>query len=84
MQMAGPIMVYRAGGVRASVFHNELERDGKPVSVPNVRIQRSYKGQDDEWKTTDSFHINDLPKVALVASKAYEFLALTEAESSGE
>ncbi len=79
--MAGPIMVYRAGGVRASVFQNEIQRDGQTVSVPNVRIQRSYKADDTEWKTTDSFRINDLPKVALVASKAYEFLALTEAEA---
>ena len=79
--MAGPIMVYRAGGVRASVLQNEIQRDGQAVSVPHVRIQRSYKADDTEWKTTDSFRINDLPKVALVASKAYEFLALTEAEA---
>ena len=82
--MAGPIMVYRAGGVRASIFQNEVERNGQSTPVPSVRIQRSYKASDNEWKTTDSFRINDLPKVALVASKAYEFLALTEAEALGE
>lgn len=85
--MAGPIMVYRAGGIRASIFENTVETHGTDVhtklSTPSVKIQRCYKANG-EWKTTDSFRVNDLPKVALVAQKAYEFLALTEPETGCE
>ena len=65
-------MVYRAGGVRAKIYHDD--------SVANVQIERSFKNSDGEYQATDTFRINDLPRVVLVAQKAYEFLALTEAE----
>jgi len=46
-----------------------------PIPVLNV-IERNYRDKDDKWKSTSSFKINDLPKVILVANKAYEFLSI--------
>lgn len=71
-----PMTSFRAGGVKATVWENEIKtKDGKTIDVYSVNIDRSYK-DGDEWKTTNSFKLNDLPKVQLVASKAYEYLAL--------
>lgn len=71
-----PMTTFRAGGVKATVWENEIKtKDGKTIDVYSVNIDRSYK-DGDEWKTTSSFKLNDLPKVQLVAAKAYEYLAL--------
>ena len=71
-----PMETFRAGGVKATVWENALKtKDGKTIDVFSINIDRSYK-DGEEWKTTSSFKLNDLPKVELVARKAYEYLAL--------
>ena len=80
--MAKPIKKFRAGAIDASVWKNQVERDGKEFDAYNFSIERSCTDKDGKWKTTSSFKINDLPKVALVANKAYEFLSM-KADSNG-
>jgi hypothetical protein len=45
-----------------------------------VTINKAYK-EEDEWKHTNSFNIEDLPKVALVANEAYKFIRLKSTDS---
>ena len=71
--MTQPIKVIRNGCCSASIFENEIQRNGKTMTVTKVTVNKSYKdGQD--WKTTNSFEINDLPKLFFVACKAYDHL----------
>ena len=46
----------------------------------NLRIE--YKDKDGEFKHTDSFRDNDLPKLVLVAQRAYEYLTMKEEEEA--
>ena len=78
--MTKPVKVVRAGGVRAAVWENTVNRDGKEIPVFSVQIDRTYK-DGDQFKQTSRFNLQDLPKVALVAGKAYEFLTLKDQES---
>ena len=56
---------------RDTVTRNDVE-----VVVHNVQIDRTYK-DGDEFKRTNSFDAaRDLPRVELVARKAFEFVAL--------
>jgi hypothetical protein len=75
--MAQPEKRFRCGACEASVFENELKRNGQPVKVKKVAIQKRYK-DDEGWKSTHSLDINDIPKMTLALSKAYEYLALAE------
>ena len=74
--MAQPEKRFRCGGCEAAVFENEINRDGKKVTVKKVAFQKRYKSPSGEWKTTYSLDINDLPKAILILSKAFEFLAI--------
>ena len=72
-----PIAKFSAGGMQAAVWENE-GKDGSMYGT--VTMDKRYKSGE-EWKSTKSLRVNDLPKAILVLQKAYEFLALKEAES---
>ena len=76
--MAQPEKRFKAGSCEAAVFENEITRNGDTVRVKKVAIQKRYKAQDDTWKSTYSLDVNDIPKMMLALSKAYEYLVVRE------
>ncbi len=73
---SAPIAKFSAGGITAAIWEN----DGKEgASYNTVTMDKRYKSGD-EWKSTKSMRLNDLPKAVLVLQKAYEFLALKGAD----
>lgn len=74
-QVRQPAAKFRAGGVTATVWRNSITREGREVEVFSISVDRAFK-QGDEFRHTSSFGANDLPKVQLVVSKAYEFVTL--------
>lgn len=72
-----PEKKFRAGAVSATIWKNTGKKDGDEFEYRTVSIDRNYKDGDD-WKTTNSFRVNDLPKLANVANKAYDFLVAKE------
>jgi hypothetical protein len=82
-----PEKKFRAGAIAATIWANQKEVDGKQTVFKTVSFERSYKDKHDEWQTTNSLRISDLPRAVLVLSKAYEYLALSgdgnEEESYG-
>ena len=75
--MTKPEKTFRQGSCSASVFVNELNKDGRKMQMKSVVLQRSYKAGD-EWKNTNSYTANDLPKLVLVATKAFDYLTSKE------
>jgi hypothetical protein len=69
---------FRAGTVSASIWRKEVEQNGRTVVQHSIRIQKRYRDKDGNWKDTDYFFANDLPRLVLVAQKAFELVALTE------
>ena len=73
-----PEKKFRAGAVSATVWKNTgKDKDGKDVEFRTVSVERVYK-DGDEFKNTSTMRVNDLPKLALVAAKAYEYLVLKD------
>ncbi len=70
-----PAKTFRVGGVTASIWINDVDKDGVQVKLPSIRITRTYRDADG-FKETSRFGVSDLPKLRLVAAKAYEFLSL--------
>jgi len=75
-----PEKKFRAGLVTATIWKNEgKNKQGDPTTFRTVAIERSYTDKNNEWKTTSSFSVQDLPKVTLVASRAYEYIVMRKA-----
>ncbi|RJQ17601.1 hypothetical protein C4573_01325 [Candidatus Woesearchaeota archaeon] len=79
-----PEKTFRASPVSATIWTNEFERDGKQSTYQTVVVERSYKDKNNAWQKTSTFRIADLPKVALVVTKAYEYLALSDTDTIEE
>jgi hypothetical protein len=74
-----PEKKFRAGAISATVWKNETKsKTGEDIAYYTVSIERSYKDKNDQWQTTQSFRVNDLPRLALVVNKAYEYLNLKD------
>lgn len=82
-----PERKFRAGAIAATVWKNQgSDRQGKSVEYRTVSFERSYMDKEGKWKTTSSLRVNDLPRAAVVLTKAYEYLVLRDnaAETSEE
>lgn len=77
-----PEQKFRVGNISATVWNNEAKRDGKISQFKTVSFERNYKDKDDEWQTSNSLAVGDLPKAMVVLGKAYEFLALKQIEKA--
>lgn len=76
-----PTKRFRAGPVSVSIWENEIARDDATMIRYTVRFSNRYKDKNSgEWKETAYYHPPDLPKLILVAQKAFEFTSLHESE----
>ena len=72
--MAKPEKVFKMGAVRASVFRNTIEKDGRTIQLPKVVIEVRYKDKTGQWNGTNSLSVNDLPKAIVALEKAFEYV----------
>ena len=79
-----PIKDFRAGNIQASVWRNEVHKDGETVVRHSVRIQKQYRKEDGDYENTDYYFPNDLPKLILVAQDAFRFITLKESKDVEE
>jgi hypothetical protein len=74
-----PEKVFRIGLVSASIFANEVGNDDKQRTIRSVSLQRRYL-DGDEWKSSTSFGLAELPTVATVVRLATDDIASKEAD----
>lgn len=79
-----PIKDFRSSNIQASVWRNEVEKDGKTEVRLSVRIQKHFRKDGGDYKETNYYFRDDIPKLILVAQKAYEYLALVESKEAEE
>ena len=73
-----PEKVFQHGGVKASIFTNEYEKDGESFTNNSISLQRVYRDKEGMFKTTTSLKVNDLPKAILVLQKAFDYLTIKQ------
>ena len=73
--MSKPEKVFKIGAVRASIFRNTIERQGKQVPLPKVILEVRYLDKSGQWKGTNSLSLNEVPKAVLALQKAFEYLS---------
>ena len=80
--MSRPEKKFKCGPISASIWAEDKTVESGVVKFYSVNITKAYKDAD-EWKHTNSFNIEDLPKVALVANEAYKYIRLKSTNSDG-
>ena len=80
--MSAPEKVFRIGFVSASIFVNEIKVDGGNKNIRNVNLQRRYK-DGDEWKSSSSLGLGDLPQAIAVLNLALNHVVEKEADVKG-
>lgn len=79
-----PMKEFRAGTVVVAIWAESTPVNGRAVPQYSIRVQKRYRDdKDGQWKTTTYFRPDELPKLGLVVSRAYEFLTLRETEEVG-
>ena len=74
-----PIKTFKAGAVSAAIWQNTGQNSqGEEYIYHDVKVCRNYTTDGKNWQSTDTYRLNDLPKVALVTAKAYEYLAMMD------
>jgi len=72
--MSKPEIVFKIGAVRAAVFRNTIEKDGKQVPLPKVVLEVRYRDKAGTWRGTNSLSLNDIPKAILALQQAFQYL----------
>ena len=77
--MNKPIKRFNCGTITASVWSNNKIVNQDMVDIHSIKINKAYK-DGDEWKHTHSLSVEDLLKVAIVATEVYKYLRLRISE----
>ncbi len=79
-----PEKKFRAGAISATVWLNQgqSKKTGEAVNYRTISLQRGYKDKNDQWQNTGTMRVNDLPRAALMLTKAYEYLVMKQQEST--
>lgn len=72
-----PKMKVRAGQIVATVWTNQIKKGTETFEYETVKIEKTYKDKE-EWKTTNSFKLDELPKVQLVLTQILQKLQIKE------
>ena len=81
--MSTPQKTFRCGRIAASVWLNPQVVNKAMVNMPSIKITKAYKKQpqDAEYAYTNSFNIEDLPAVALLAQEVYRHFRLRTSDN---
>ncbi len=69
-----PEIVIRVGAVRACVFCNWIEREGRLFPFRKVLLEVRYRDKTGRWKSTRTLGTNDIPKAITALTKVYEYI----------
>ena len=68
-----PVAKFKAGQVASAVWENQMNINGKSVTVLKATVQRRYKDNSTgEWKSSGSFGRNEIPLAIFCLQKALE------------
>jgi len=78
-----PIKEFRAGTIVATIWADATPSNGRTAPSYGIRVQKRYRDdRDGQWKTTSYLRPDELPKLALVVSRAYEFIVLRASDEA--
>lgn len=78
-----PEKSFRAGGVSSAVWRHDRQQDGRTVTNYSATFsKRFFDKTTQQWRDSDTFFPEDLPRLILVSQKAYEYIVLREQDNT--
>ena len=78
-----PVAKFKAGQLSCAVWENQMNINGKTVTVLKATIQRRYKDKNSgEWKSSGSFGRNESPLAIFCLQKALEEIIAMQNQAS--
>ena len=74
--MTKPLKEYSAGACKATIWQNEIEKNGNTFGVHTIKLARRYKDKDGNWKETSNYNKKDLADIVVLSMQALQFLSL--------
>lgn len=79
-----PIKSFRAGKVEASIWKNEIDKDGQRFLRYSIRIQKRFRKDDGSYEDTNYYFPEELPRLLVCVQRAFEYVAVTESQDSDD
>ena len=80
-----PIKEFRVRNLSLAIWQNEGTRDGRPVTLHSITLNKRYRDQEtDQWKDSSSFFPDDLPRLRLLLDRAYEHILLRDTSPASD
>lgn len=77
--MSGPVKKFWAGSMSCALWDNKATVNGRTVSMLKATIDRRYKDNDGNWKSSNSLGRRDIPDA--ISGLVNAFVAMTEERS---
>lgn len=81
MVVKNPVKVFTCGSIKVAVWSDAKVVSGTMVELHSIKIDKSYK-DGEVWKNTNTFHMEDLPKVAALALEVYKCFRIRTSENN--
>lgn len=76
-----PVETLRFGSVSLSIFENESNRDGQTNRYLRAKVDKRYRdNQSGEWKSTNSYSVEDLLLLRSLIDRGVEFMLAKSTE----
>ena len=79
-----PVKEFRRGAIKVSIWKNETDDNGRTVVRYSVKLNKRFHRKDGDWQDTDYYFPEDLPVLAKLIDKAFEFACDIQASSPSE
>ena len=79
-----PLARFRAGSASAAIWENVIERFGQQRKILNASIERRFKDDAGEWKSSKSFGRNDIPLAIWCLHQCFDEIIRRENDRSDD
>jgi hypothetical protein len=83
-QKQKPVKTLKSGRLEASIWRQEVTKDGKTFIQHSIKIKKQFQDEQGEYQDTNYFFPSELHRLILLATKAYEYIALQESPEPEE
>ena len=74
-----PEKKFRAGAISATIWANKGQKvNGQETEYKTISVERAYTDKEGKWQSTNTFRVNDLPKLNAILQRAFETLTVQE------
>jgi hypothetical protein len=69
-----PVETFRLNGVSLSLFEIEAENDGKARKFYRASLDKRYRDNSGQWKSSNSWSVDDLLRLRYLLDKGIDFM----------